>query len=616
MTFAFRPDIQILRGWAIISVFVFHLLPAWMPGGFLGVDLFFVLSGFLMAAVYNPSAPQATRGFFFNRIRRILPAYYAALLAIVAVAALRVLPHEFAEVRGHAIYSALLIPNIGYWLDGSYFANAAFRPGLHLWSLGVEFQFYVLVPAIVWLYVRYPRVLVAIALASFVACILIVGTRPRYAFFLLPFRLWEFLLGFYAYRLTRHLCNSRVPPSLAWIALPLGLSMIAIMFVPVSETDHPRFAAAFLTAVTAIMLVVGMPARIASSLPGRAMVAIGQYSYSIYLVHYPVIAYWFYRPFKPVEGFAVTASDIVVVISLTALLSFALYHLVETPLRKTQSAGRLFGVQASLIAALIAVFVLGKPIQQMILPPPIFRISEAWEDRGPERCGKFTMLLNVLSRACAVIGAARPGTPNFLLVGNSHADAIKTAMAEVARQSGNTLYLFRENCVLGADGCTVENIVDVASSIGAKAVILHNSPGYTRLDAVRQLVSAATDKGIKVVLIDPVPVFRGDVLQGLYKAQLSSKSPDWMSQSIEQYRTANADFLRNADAIREPGFSRFNPAEILCAPDCRVVSPDGKPLYFDSGHLTHTGARELAPMFRSVFADPPSHARSLDPRPQ
>ncbi|MET0278991.1 MAG: acyltransferase, partial [Pseudorhodoplanes sp.] len=303
MTFAFRPDIQVLRGWAIISVFVYHLLPAWRPGGFLGVDLFFVLSGFLMAAIYDPKAPHGARSFFFNRIRRILPAYYVVLLLIVAVAALRVLPHEFAEVRGHAIYSALLIPNIGYWIDGSYFANATFRPGLHLWSLGVEFQFYVLVPLIVWLHNRYPRLLLAIAIASFGACLVMVASRPRYAFYLLPFRLWEFFLGFYAFRITQLWRNRQMLAWLGRLSLPIGLAMIAVMFVAVAEVDHPKYGAAFVGVATAVMLVVGMPAGIVSSLMGRAMVVVGQYSYSIYLVHYPVIAYWFYRPFKPVGGF-------------------------------------------------------------------------------------------------------------------------------------------------------------------------------------------------------------------------------------------------------------------------------------------------------------------------
>lgn len=601
MTFAFRPDIQILRGLAILSVFIYHLKPAWMPGGFLGVDLFFVLSGFLMAAIYDPAKPHGARTFFFNRVRRILPAYYVVLLLIVLVAALRVLPHEFAEVRGHAIYSALLIPNIGYWLDGSYFANATFRPGLHLWSLGVEFQFYVLVPLIVWLHRSYPRLLIMIAIASFAACLLMVSTRPRYAFYLLPFRLWEFFLGFYAFRLTQVWREETIPAWLRRLSLPLGLGLIAMMFVAVAEDNHPKYAAAFVTLATAILLVTGMPARIVSSLPGRAMVIVGQYSYSIYLVHYPVIAYWFYRPFKPVGGFAATAMDVAIVTGLTAVLSLVLYHLVENPLRKTQGATRVFGFQAGLIAALIALFVFARPLQQKMLPPALFQISAAWEDRGPERCGKFAMLVNVYSKACTLAQAAGPGAPKFLLVGNSHADAIKTAMAEVARQSGVGLQLFRENCVLGATGCAVPEIIDFAAANGISGIVLHNSPSHTDLGAVKKLIELAAAKNIKVMLIDPVPVYPDDVLQGLHDAQLSSKKPDWLTQSREQYRTANADYLQKADALKYPNFARFHPAEFLCTPECRVISPKGEPYYFDAGHLTHTGARELAPIYRGIF---------------
>lgn len=601
MTFAFRPDIQILRGWAIISVFVYHVRPAWMPSGFLGVDLFFVLSGFLMAAIYDPKAPHGARTFFSNRVRRILPAYYVVLLLTVVVAALRVLPHEFAEVRGHAIYSVLLIPNIGYWLDGSYFANAAFRPGLHLWSLGVEFQFYLLVPLIVWLYSRYPRLLMAIALASFVACLAILAVRPRFAFYLLPFRLWEFFLGFYAFQITQAWRDGATPVWLNRLSVPLGLGMIAVMFVAIAENDHPKFGAAFVTVATAVMLVIGMPARIVSSLFGRVMVVVGQYSYSIYLVHYPVIAYWFYRPFNPVGGFAATVLDVGIVTALTVALSVALYHLIENPLRKTQSVPRLLGLQGALITALLAVFVLTRPLQELMLPPATFRISAAWEDRGPERCGKLAMLVNVYRKACVLADAARPDAPKFLLIGDSHADAIKTAMAEVARQNGVALQLFRENCVLGVFGCAVSDIADFAAANDMAGIILHNSPGHTDLDAVKRLIDLLSAKGTKVALIDPVPVFPSDVLRGLYDAQRLSKNPDWLNQSLDHYKSANASYLHDASALKYPNFSRFNPAELLCSPDCRIISSAGEPYYFDAGHLTHTGARELAPIYRKIL---------------
>ncbi len=146
-----------------------------------------------------------------------------------------------------------------------------------------------------------------------------------------------------------------------------------------------------------------------------------------------------------------------------------------------------------------------------------------------------------------------------------------------------------------------ENIANFAAANRTAGIILHNSPGHTDLDAVRKLIGLAAAKGIEVVLIDPVPVFGDDVLQGLYDAQRQSKKPDWLSQTIDQYKAANASYLQGASQLQYPTFSRFNPAELLCAPDCRVISPTGEPFYFDQGHLTHTGARELASIYRSIF---------------
>ena len=110
---AFRADIQILRGVAVFSVFVFHLFPAAMPAGFLGVDIFFVVSGYLMRAIYDPSGPGHVGRFFLRRARLILPAYYIVLLAVIICASLKVLPHELADVIKHGAYSAALMPNIG-----------------------------------------------------------------------------------------------------------------------------------------------------------------------------------------------------------------------------------------------------------------------------------------------------------------------------------------------------------------------------------------------------------------------------------------------------------------------------------------------------------------------
>src|SRR5262249_19571335 len=160
-----------------------HLFPKYVPAGFLGVDIFFVLSGYLMSSLYGGLTRSTLDTYALSRSRRILPAYFAVLALIVVAAFFIVLPHDYNDVAKHALYSIALIPNIGFWADGSYFDKSIFRPALHFWSLGVELQFYLLFPIVVLLQRRRPMVLLALACLSLVACLFVVGIRPRYAFF-------------------------------------------------------------------------------------------------------------------------------------------------------------------------------------------------------------------------------------------------------------------------------------------------------------------------------------------------------------------------------------------------------------------------------------------------
>lgn len=601
VTPAFRPDIQILRGCAIAFVFLYHLLPAWVPAGFLGVDIFFALSGFLMSAIYDPSSHQGIRSFFLNRARRILPAYFTVLLLVVLVAVLLVLPHELDDVARHAFYSALLIPNIGYWMDGSYFDKAAFRPALHFWSLGVEFQFYFIVPIIAWLHKRRSSLLGAIAVASFIACLVMVESRPRYAFYLLPFRLWEFLIGFYAFKFAQRWLPNDQKQTWKWLAVALCIGIAMIMFVPVQEIDHPKYPATFVTLATAIILAVGLPAAMVSNWAGRFLVMLGKYSFSVYLVHFPVMIFWFYRPFESGSTFDATPIDAAFIVGITASISIGLFHLVEDPLRKITGARATLVAHTGLVCAVLAVVVLAKPIQKAILPKEIFQIAAAWSDRGPERCGKFTMLLNALSKSCPLITDTDPKARKYLLVGDSHADAIKDAMAEVAARLRADLQLFRENCVLGSGGCAVESLGNFAHENQISTIILHNLPGHTRIDELRKLLDVGISKNFKVVVIDPVPIWRRSVLRGLYEERRGNGKPDWLRQTIDDYSFANAKYLREIEAIEHPDLVRYSPAQLLCSPHCRIVSAAGEPYYFDSGHLTYTGARQLTPIFQAIF---------------
>ena len=225
----YRKDIQILRGWAVLLVVLYHLQVEGFTSGFLGVDIFFVISGYLMAVMYTP---ERKLEFFSKRARRLLPAYFVVVLATLATCLTITTPNDFGQVARQALFATAFLPNIGYWLENSYFDKAAFKPLLHLWSLGVEIQFYLLIPVLFWVFKRIRGSFALLALGSLAACWLILGLSPKTAFFWMPLRLWEFFLG---YGVVMHLKN-RSANSMPSTALSVG-GMFMLVCIPILDVD-------------------------------------------------------------------------------------------------------------------------------------------------------------------------------------------------------------------------------------------------------------------------------------------------------------------------------------------------------------------------------------------
>jgi len=268
----YRPEIDGLRAVAVLAVFVFHLNRRWLPGGFFGVDIFFVISGYLITSLILRDC-EAGRfrfaRFYQRRIARLLPAFAAAGLATIAGAALIYSPQDLASAGATLAAAAASVANFKFLLQGNYFRlSPDAQPFLHCWSLSVEEQFYLLFPALLLLS-RRRRVLAGLAVVS-LGCYFVF--RPEWAFYLLPARAWELLAGAVMARANRTI------PRRHGAGTPLFLGLIAVSFV------SGRFA---------ILPVIGTACLLAGgarALSWKPLVVIGRMSYSLYLWHWPIFS--------------------------------------------------------------------------------------------------------------------------------------------------------------------------------------------------------------------------------------------------------------------------------------------------------------------------------------
>lgn len=336
----YRPDIDGLRAIAVLGVFVFHLNEAWLPGGFVGVDVFFVISGYLIGSIILTECERGEFSFarfYQRRIARILP--HSAFVATVALilATMLYMPEDTGAVATAYAASALSAANVKFALQGSYFDfQPDGQPLLHYWSLGVEEQFYLVLPAILWLLASRARrwmspVLVILLLLSLGTCIVTTAIKPVWAFFLLPSRMWEMLAGC----LLAQFVSTRGHSSTGCVSESmsiLGLILVAgsLILIP-GGPRFPGFLAIFPVLGTALVIgPTGQSSRLVGSPLGHPVfVAIGRLSFALYLWHWPVFCFVDYCLFAQS---AVTRLSIK--ISASVVLSVLGYFAIEQTARR------------------------------------------------------------------------------------------------------------------------------------------------------------------------------------------------------------------------------------------------------------------------------------------
>jgi peptidoglycan/LPS O-acetylase OafA/YrhL len=341
----YRPDVDGLRAVAILAVLTFHAFPQALPGGFVGVDVFFVISGFLITRIIVGEIQGGTftfRKFYSRRIRRIFPALAVVLTFTVLVGWLVLLPYDFALLGGHVASGAAFGSNLLLWKEtGDYFdVNASVKPLLHLWSLGVEEQYYIMWPLLLVILRKriswVPVLILLVAVGSFAFNVPTAPHHPRSAFYLPQSRFWELMIGSaLAYAALNH------ANVLAWLRpargaiAAAGVVLLAIGFGVIHE--HRVFPGAWAllpTIGTGLLILAGPDTWLNRNvLAARAMVFIGLISYPLYLWHWPLLAYArIYLEEDPSTGAKV------LLLGLSVLLAWLTYVLLEQRVRHAGTA--------------------------------------------------------------------------------------------------------------------------------------------------------------------------------------------------------------------------------------------------------------------------------------
>ena len=453
---SYRPDIDGLRAVAVLSVVGFHAFPMWMRGGFIGVDIFFVISGFLISSVIFESLERGTFSFaefYARRIRRIFPALVLVLAACYVMGWFALLPAEYAQLGKHIAAGAGFISNIVFWGEAGYFDNAAeTKPLLHLWSLGIEEQFYIVWPLLVWAAWRRRLNLLTLAVVlvflSFALNVREVGRDAVATFYAPHTRVWELLCG----------------SVLAWLALygkGLGAGLrrwidgwlVRIVYRQPAEADGRTLSSVLalvgggllawgfwriskevaFPGVWALVPVLGAVAIIAAGprawvnrvvLSNRVAVWFGLISYPLYLWHWPLLSLA-----RIVEGGVPGRTIRIGAVVLSVLLAWLTYRWLERPMR-TAVRGRLKVV--ALVALMVVVGYTGynayqrdglpfrlKQMRQVAellsRPPPGSGEEMIWcQERFPE----LSRLLPEVTGGCAL---SAPSAPTVAFIGDSHA---------------------------------------------------------------------------------------------------------------------------------------------------------------------------------------------------
>ncbi|WP_223277182.1 acyltransferase family protein [Pseudomonas oryziphila] len=599
-----RLDIQGLRAVAVLAVLVYHANAAWLKAGFVGVDVFFVISGFIITALLTERGAKVELGAFYaSRIKRILPAYLAMLLIVCVGAAILFLPADFS-LFFKSLKSSLLFTSNRYFADfGSYFAPQAYElPLLHTWSLAIEMQFYLFFPLLVILLPRAWRlpVFVVAALALFGwSAIRVLGDNTDGAlYFSLLARVPEFLVGAVIMLALR---DRELPLPVAVLLGLLGALVLGSSLWLVDRSYFPGFWS-MLPCLGAGLLIAARRGPVNSLLACAPLVWIGGISYSLYLWHWPVLAFIRYYTGE----YVLSGAWLAVFLLAALLLAWLSYRFVELPVRASGRIRRQLPKWALALGVLVLSAMGARLVNERLLAPlPVEMTTYAPDE---QICHGTLVGECKRGRADAPVSA--------LVIGDSHAAQLNFFFDEVGNELGTAYRLISSsNCVPipGFDverlagwaqpGCKAQMNVVAADLPNMQNVVIAGmwqfqvqSPAF--LEGFEAFLRSASQQGKAIVVLAQVPMFVSNPLRLRRFHELGM--PVQVVEN-DSWRSANATIRQIANGI--PGVTFIDMSDAALFKQAPYYN--GSLMYLDNHHLNQLGAREYghiaAGQFRQVF---------------
>ncbi len=626
----YRPDIDGLRAIAVLSVVCFHAFPNLLPGGFIGVDIFFVISGYLITSIlFNDLEDKSFsfRAFYSRRIRRIFPALLLVLMATFGLGWVLLPVGEFAQLGKHILGGSSFLSNIFTWKESGYFDRLAdTKPLLHLWSLGIEEQFYIVWPifllAAYKLRVHFRRLIICLLVASFFYSLLLVNGDSIAAFFSPLSRMWELLIGssiayLYIYRqkFVAHL-QGRYSNVLGLLGFALvGAGLVSLS----SQSLFPGAWALLPTLGAALIILVGPRSWFNHRVLALPLfVWFGLISYPLYLWHWPVLTFFRITTLEEISPFTY-----LFLIAISIFLAYCTYHFIEKPLRNKMAT--IYSVPVLTAGVLLMGFLgfntyqrEGLPSRKIAVESPNASLSSAF---GKSGC--FNVLDSngqvVCEDAVRTTPFATRKIPIVFLWGDSHAGHLNAGLLLQASKLGFSLYddsmpacppildFAPRGDKSGAldenQKCISHNLnaVNAIKEIRPKVVVL--AANWMQYDGVNQFNVLPIDKlldtislirslGVETIeVLGNMPVFYVD--QAKLAAKLYKPGHENRSYKRFDYRSLDAD-QKMSDLIKAMSIKFISPIELLCNDQGCLMSTSNSlliPMAFDTSHFSKEGSQ-------------------------